>query len=119
MDATAELEKLSKYAKKQPLLRKKLQGPHSIVQLRVGHEMAQGQGIGLGEVPAVLETLDKLILSPTLGYLLSQASTTPASLGLLSMALHLVLLLGMFVFRIFSLRFQLSIRAALCLRIQV
>ena len=91
VDAVEGLEKLAKYAKKQPLLRQKLRAPHSVVQARLEqHE----QVLAGGEFPRVLETLDELILSPTLGNLLSQASTTAASLALETMAQNLVLLLG-------------------------
>ena len=96
VDAVTELEKLSKYAKKQPLLRQKLQGPCSAVALRLEHAVAQGEGLGAGEIPVALETLDKLLSPPdqALGLLAAQPSTTPVALALFSMAQHLVLLLG-------------------------
>ena len=95
VDAVTELEKLSRYAKKQPLLRQKLQGPYSAVALRLEHAVAQGEGLGAGEITIALETLDKLLspLDQALGLLAAQPSTTPAALALLSMAQHLVLLL--------------------------
>ena len=86
-----ELEKLSRYAKKQPLLRQKLRGPHSAVQARL---LQHDQGLTDGELSAVFETLNKLLGSPVLDHLLSQASTTAASLALETMAQNLVLLLG-------------------------
>ena len=91
-----ELEKLSKYAKKQPLLRQTLQGPHSAIMIRVERAVTQEHGLGVGEVTAVLETLDKLLSPPNqaLVQLTSQTSTTPSALGLLSVAQHLTLLIG-------------------------
>ena len=95
VDAAKQLEELSKYAKKQPLFRQKLQASHSIVQLRVEHAMAEKQGLTYGEVGFVLEALDRLLLSKQgLGQLISQSKPTSAALALLSMAQHLVLLLG-------------------------
>ena len=96
-EAVAELAQLSKYTKKLPRLRQRIRGPHSLVMARIGHAMANEQGLTILELPAVLETLDKLI-SPhnqaLLSQLTAQPSTTPAALALFSMAQHLVLLLG-------------------------
>ena len=91
VDAVKGLEKLAKYAKKQPLLRQKLRGPHSAVQARL---QQHDQGLTDGELSAVFETLNKLLRSPVLDHLLSQASTAPTSLALQTMAQNLVLLLG-------------------------
>ena len=94
LGALVDVEKLSKYVKKQPLLRQKLRAPHSAVLQRLEHAAAHEQGLDAGEVSAVLAAVNKILLSQAPGQLSSRPGTTPGALALLSIGQHLVLLLG-------------------------
>ena len=55
VDAAAQLEALSKYTRKQPVLRMKLRSIHSATALRITHATAQDRGPDIREIKVAIE----------------------------------------------------------------